>query len=130
MGLADRYGMEPPHPGWEVMDHQTVIDELVKRSGSPDIEALEGKLAVFRETLSDLKERAISLFSMALKEENDAFLDRKLKQINSITVRIGTRSRFSLYPAAYGRGIRPLFRRGRVSHRTNRYSPFNYRRRS
>jgi predicted nucleotide-binding protein len=85
-GLMDRYGMSTPDPGWRVMDHQTVINELAGRAGSPDLNTIEEKLSVFREKVWDLKEHSIALFSVALHETNDAFLDRKLKQIDTISI--------------------------------------------
>jgi hypothetical protein len=88
-----RHSLLPGHiadpstePGWQVMEHQTVIDELVERAGSPDIPDLEAKLSPFREKFIDLKEHSIALFSIALGDTDDSFLRRKLKQIESIAV--------------------------------------------
>jgi hypothetical protein len=67
------------------MDHQVVIDLILVRAGSPDIESIESILQQLREEFSDLKERAISLFT-ALQSTKETFLDRKLKQIESLTV--------------------------------------------
>ena len=68
------------------MDYQAVIDEILLRAGSPDIDAIEKALARLRETFSDLKERGISLLTAALAGSQDAFLARKLKQIADLII--------------------------------------------
>lgn len=83
-GLMDRWPTHQPHPGWRVMDYQTVVDELLARAGRPDINAIAKNLEPIQETFSSLKERAISLLTGALAETSDSFLDRKLKQIEPL----------------------------------------------
>jgi hypothetical protein len=85
-GLMDRWPTHQPAPGWRVMDYQAVVDELLLRAGSPEIDAIEKGLAPLRETLSDLKERAISLLTSAYASTKDPYLGRKLKQIEDLVI--------------------------------------------
>jgi hypothetical protein len=85
-GLMDRWPTHQPDPGWSVMDHQAVFDELVRLAGNPDIETLTAKLASLRDTFSRLKERAISLLSVGHTKARGSFLDRKFTQIVSLEV--------------------------------------------
>lgn len=80
-GMMDRWPTHQPHPGWRIMDHQAVIDELLARAGKPDLEAIGKTVAPIQETFSSLKERAISLLTTAVAEQPDAFIDRKLRQV-------------------------------------------------
>ena len=83
-GMMDRWPTHQPHPGWRVMDHQTVIDELLARAGKPDLEAIGKTLAPIQETFSSLKERAISLLTAAVTEQPDTFITRKLRQVEAL----------------------------------------------
>jgi predicted nucleotide-binding protein len=83
-GLEERFPVNQPDPGWTEMDHQAVIDIILARAGSPDIESIESMLKQLREKFSDLKERAISLFTAL--QTKDPFLDRKVKQIELLNV--------------------------------------------
>jgi predicted nucleotide-binding protein len=83
-GLMDRWPTHQPHPGWHIMDQQAVIDELLSRAGSPDLDAITADLAPLQETFSSLKERAISMLTAALAEQPDPFIDRKLKQVEPL----------------------------------------------
>jgi len=60
------------------------MDELVARAGSPDIEDIENVLQRLGNEFSELKERALSLFAVLKRGLQDAFLDRKLEQIESL----------------------------------------------
>ena len=66
------------------MDFQVVTDELLSRAGHPDLAAIEKTLEPLRNDFSTLKERAISLLTVALAEKTDKFLERKLKQIEPL----------------------------------------------
>jgi predicted nucleotide-binding protein len=81
-GMMDRWPTHQPHPGWRIMDHQEVIDELLARAGKPDLEGIDNTLAPLQETFSSLKERAMSLLMAAVAERSDTFIDRKLRQID------------------------------------------------
>ena len=83
-GMLDRWPTHQPDPGWQLMDHQAVLEELLSRAGNPDLDDIEDKLKSLREKFSSLKERAISLLTTALAEKPDAFLDRKLKQVEPL----------------------------------------------
>jgi hypothetical protein len=39
-------------PGWRIINHQGVIDELLERAGKPDLEKVEKTLAPLREKFS------------------------------------------------------------------------------
>jgi predicted nucleotide-binding protein len=82
--MMDRWPTHQPHPGWRIMDHQTVVDALLVRAGSPALEGIEKTLAQFLEIFSSLKERTISLLTTALAERADTFIDRKLCQVESL----------------------------------------------
>jgi hypothetical protein len=83
-GLMDRWPTHRPHPGWCIMDHQAVIDELLSRADNPDLDAISEKVAPLEEAFSGLKERTISWLTAALAERPDAFIDRKLHQIEEL----------------------------------------------
>ena len=83
-GLMDRWPTHQPHPGWRIMDRQTVIGELLSRAGNPDLDVITADLAPFQERFSSLKERTISLLTAALAEQPDEFIDRKLKQVEPL----------------------------------------------
>jgi predicted nucleotide-binding protein len=83
-GLMDVWPTHQPHSGWQIMDHQAVLDELLLRAGNPDLRAIGDALAPLQETFTSLKERAISLLTSALAEHPDSFIDRKLKQIEPL----------------------------------------------
>jgi predicted nucleotide-binding protein len=83
-GLMDSWPAHRPHTGWRIMDRQAVIDELLSRAGGPDVDAIAADLAPLQESFSGLKERMISLLTAALAEQTDAFIDRKLKQVEAL----------------------------------------------
>src|ERR1700688_524706 len=56
-GIKARWPVHQPDPGWTEMDHQVVIDLILVRARSPDIESIESMLKQLREQFSDLKER-------------------------------------------------------------------------
>jgi hypothetical protein len=80
----DRWPTHQPDPGWQVMDHDALVNEIVRRAGNPDTRSLDAKLTAIRGTLSSLKERAISLLIAAQSQAGDPFLDRKLGQVEAI----------------------------------------------
>src|SRR5437764_19642 len=83
-GLLDRWPTHQPDPGWQIMDRQAVLDELLSRAGNPNLDEIEKKIGSLRNKFSSLKEQAISLLTAALAEKSDTFLDRKLKQIEPL----------------------------------------------
>ena len=82
--FSGEWGMIHAPPGWRIMDHQDVVDELLKRAGGPNLEAIDKTLASLQEKFSSLKERAISLLTAAIGEQPDAFVERKLRQIEPL----------------------------------------------
>jgi predicted nucleotide-binding protein len=95
-GMMDRWPTHQPHPGWWIWDHQSVIDRILAYAGGADIEAIEATLKKLREEFSDLKERAISLFTAV--QSKDTFLDRKLKQIEPLQIADARTIAFSFLP--------------------------------
>jgi hypothetical protein len=68
------------------MDRNEVINAIIGRAGSPDIDSIANTLASVREKFSSLQEQAVSLLSAALTEEYDPFIERKLKQVDELGV--------------------------------------------
>jgi hypothetical protein len=85
-GMLDSWPTHQPDPGWSEMEHQAVIDVILARAGNPDIEAIEEALAQLRAEFSSLKERAISLLTAIRRNTQDTFLDRKIKQVESLRI--------------------------------------------
>jgi len=84
-GLLDRWPTHQPHRGWCLMDHAAVHNILLGRAGTPDLKKIDNNLASIRTAFSALKERSISLLVAAAAEKSDAFLDRKLAQIEPLS---------------------------------------------
>jgi hypothetical protein len=85
-GLMDRWPTHQPDRGWREMDYQSVINEIVRRAGKPDIESISEELESIREAFISLKERAISLLSGSQGQNQDPFLTRKYRQIESLEI--------------------------------------------
>jgi predicted nucleotide-binding protein len=85
-GMKDPWPTHQPDPGWHQMEHQAVIDEILARADNPDIEVIEKVLAQLRDRFSSLKERAISLLTAIRRNTHDAFLDRKLEQVEPLKI--------------------------------------------
>jgi hypothetical protein len=84
-GLMRRWPTHEPHPGWQLMDYKTVYNILIERAGRPDAEKIGRDLASIRQTFSALKERAISALMSTETLKSDAFLNRKLTQIDALS---------------------------------------------
>jgi len=97
-GLMDRWPTHRPHHGWQIMDRQGVIDQLVSHAGNPDLDAITAGLAPLRETFSGVKERTISLLTAALAEKPDSFIERKLKQLEALQLTTPQAVEISLVP--------------------------------
>jgi hypothetical protein len=83
-GLMDRWPTHQPHAGWQTMDHQAVVDEIISRAGHPNLESLESELASIRKTFTELKESATSILTQIAGETQDLFLKRKLNEIEAL----------------------------------------------
>jgi Predicted nucleotide-binding protein containing TIR-like domain len=83
-GMMDVWPTHQPHPGWRIVDHQAVVDELLERAGKPNLAAIDEELAAIQRKFSSLKERAISLLTAVNRERTDPFIDRKLRQIEPL----------------------------------------------
>jgi predicted nucleotide-binding protein len=85
--MRDRWLINHPDAGeWRIMDRDEVINAIILRAGSPDIDSIDSTLASVREKFSSLKEQAVSLLSAAQIEKNDPFIERKLNQIDKLAV--------------------------------------------
>ncbi len=83
-GLEDQWPVHQPNDAWMEFDHEGVVNEILRRAGSPDIEAINSKLAPIRDEFHNLKEQAISALTIAKSAQNDAFFARKLEQIEKL----------------------------------------------
>jgi predicted nucleotide-binding protein len=83
-GLMDRWPTHQPQRGWVQMDFQYVVDALRDRAGNPDIEALKTKLRQSQSSFLDLKDKASSVLTTALAKLEDAFLRKKLEQVEKL----------------------------------------------
>ena len=84
-GLMDRWPTHQPNPGWQQMDFEAVITEIIRRAGNPDIEAIKSSLAGIREIFLSAQETATSILSTALSGSNELFLERKLQQVQALS---------------------------------------------
>lgn len=85
-GLRDAWPTYQPDHGWEVMDHQDVIDQLLARAKITDISAIKRVMTELREGLSDQKEQAVSILNAAQSRQADTFLARQLEQIEKLKI--------------------------------------------
>jgi hypothetical protein len=83
-GLMDRWPTHQPHAGWQTMDHQAVVDEIISRAEHPNRDSLESELASIRKTFTELKESATSILTPIASETQDSFLKRKLSEIEGL----------------------------------------------
>ena len=82
-GLMDVWPTHQPDRGWEQMDHQSVIEIILKRAGDPDWSAIEDDLGAIADELRRLKESAVSVLSSVLTK--DGYLERKLSEIEALS---------------------------------------------
>jgi len=80
-----RWPTHEPHPGWHLMDYKIVHEALTERAGRPDLVKLSDNLTSVRKSFSTLKERAISALTSVASKNSDAFLNRKLAQIDGLS---------------------------------------------
>jgi predicted nucleotide-binding protein len=79
----DVWPTHQPDRGWEQMDHQSVIEIILKRAGDPDWSAIEDDLGAIADELRRLKESAVSVLSSVLTK--DGYLERKLSEIEALS---------------------------------------------
>jgi len=85
-GLEDRWPVHQPDDRWQEMDFETVYNEILRRAGNPDIDRFTKALVRIRNQFSDLKERALSALIHAQSSSRDAFIQRKIDQIEKLAV--------------------------------------------
>jgi predicted nucleotide-binding protein len=85
-GLMDRWPTHQPARGWTQMDYQHVVDVLRERAGNPDIGEIGANLERGRGSFADLKETAASILTTVLAQGDDAFLRKKLEQVENLVV--------------------------------------------
>jgi predicted nucleotide-binding protein len=83
-GLIDRWPTHQPAAGWMQMDYQYVVDVLRERAGKLDVEALNARLRSSQGAFLDLKETATSVLTTVLAKGEDAFLRKKLEQVEKL----------------------------------------------
>ena len=76
-GLMDRWPTHQPNAGWQMMDHQTVLNQIQERSGRPDLTALARDLEFIREKFFGLQEESKSILTAILADTKDTFLSHK-----------------------------------------------------
>jgi hypothetical protein len=103
-------------PVGRIMDHQVVIDAILKRANVADTDALEHALGLLGKDFDQLKERAISLLTGAIADAPDKFLERKLAQVEKLIRADRSTIELSLVPSgrymtrdtlAMSQGLRP-----------------------
>jgi predicted nucleotide-binding protein len=85
-GLMDRWPTHQPDPRWEIVDPGSFQDYLLKRAGIDDVSSTKESLVAVREELTTLKEQGISLLTIASAAVKDAYIDRKLKEVEGIVI--------------------------------------------
>ena len=121
----DVWPTHQPDRGWEQMDHQSVIEIILKRAGDPDWSAIEDDLgAIANRELRRLKESAVTVLSSVLTK--DGYLERKLSEIEDPEQPLANRSPGLNDPqiVVFGRGIHLRCRKGFNSRHTKPCSPF------
>lgn len=83
-GLMRRMASNRPDSGWQIHDHDEVIEATLRLAKIPDIDALEAQLKPIWEGFLKLKEEAVSILTTALNRSDDKFLQRKLGQIEKL----------------------------------------------
>jgi len=69
---------------WQEMEFDDVMNILVARAGSPDIEDIESILKRLGDEFWQMQERALSLLTVLKRTHQDTFLDRKFEQIEGL----------------------------------------------
>ena len=74
----DVWPTHQPDRGWQQMDHQHVVETVLKRAGDPNWSAIEHDLRAIDDELRRLKESAVSVLSSV--PTKDGYLERKLAE--------------------------------------------------
>lgn len=85
-GLGDNWPIYSSAPEWEIMDENAVINEIVSRSGWNDPKALDARIGPLRAVFQSVRESILSVLSAALNRTTDPFLQKKLEEIERLTV--------------------------------------------
>jgi hypothetical protein len=86
MGLMQVWPTHEPHPGWEVMDHQRLVEQLLSRANVADISQIKESMRTLRNQFSVFEEPAVSALTAALSQKQDEFLARQLQHIEKLKV--------------------------------------------
>jgi len=73
------------------MDPRVVTDHLLEEASIADLDAIKDHLTSIRDELTTLKEQGISLLTVASNKVDDAFIDRKLREVDGIVIADPTR---------------------------------------
>jgi hypothetical protein len=87
MGLEERWPVHVPHRGWMIMDREAVIDEIISRAGGADLRKLDIELTPIRDDFENLRENAISILTAILATQPDAFLQKRVQEVEKLTPR-------------------------------------------
>ncbi len=96
--LIDRWPTHQPAPGWTQMNYEHVVDVIRARAGNFDIAKLKAEVERCRSKFLELKETAESILATALSGREDAFLQRKLEQLDALTAPEPSKVALALLP--------------------------------
>jgi len=85
-GLIENWPTHQPDPGWRVMNYGDVIERLLMRAKITDLPALKATMRDVQESLSDLKEQAVSMLNVAISQRADPFIKRQLERIETLKI--------------------------------------------
>jgi predicted nucleotide-binding protein len=85
-GFAASWPNPEPDPEWQIMEPAEVTAELLRRAHITDLKPVRLELKSLRQELSDLKEQAISMLNVILRDQPEAFFSRQLGHIESLSV--------------------------------------------
>jgi len=83
-GLENAWPEYEPDGGWEEIDFDAVVAEVVHRAGSNEPRKIESSLAPFRRAFSESRDRLLSILSVYLKTTKDDFLSKRVSDIESL----------------------------------------------
>lgn len=85
-GFAASWPTPEPDAEWQIMVPADVTAEILQRAKIADLKLIRLELKALRQELSDLKEQAISMLNIILRQQPDTFFSRQLGHIESLSV--------------------------------------------
>jgi hypothetical protein len=83
-GLMDRWPTHQPHPGWQIMDEEAVRLEVSARAGGVDPREIDAKLTPVLRAFDSHRDNLLSLLSTLPARTKDAFLEKKLQEVEAL----------------------------------------------